>query len=281
LLVDGVVIDYNATLLPDNLVRNPDVDAAISSNPNRPSFWHYSTNATWSAAEALSPTHSLKLVDNSATAYEEWRSYATDVPAGADRSFQLRWFWKHDVAAGEFRARLRLSNDAVTTLDLTNPLVELNFTVSGEAAEFEMFETTIELPDGIRSFDLTFISGGALSALGTIYVDDISAAIVTAPLLVGDYNSNGIVDAADYVVWRDTLGSTGTGLAADGNGDTMVTQLDYEIWKANFGTTAGGAAAATAQQSPVPEPSMMLLLFAEATIAAMVLRRESSRSRCR
>ena len=75
-----------------------------------------------------------------------------------------------DVAAGsEFRARLRLSNDAVTSLDLTNPLVELNFTVSGEAAEFEMFETTVELPDGVRSFDLTFITRGALSALGTKY----------------------------------------------------------------------------------------------------------------
>ena len=32
LLVDGVVIDYNATLLPDNLVRNPDVDSAASDN---------------------------------------------------------------------------------------------------------------------------------------------------------------------------------------------------------------------------------------------------------
>ena len=28
------------------------------------------------------------------------------------------------------------------------------------------------------------------------------------PQLVGDYNGNGIVDAADYAVWRDTLGST-------------------------------------------------------------------------
>ena len=28
--------------------------------------------------------------------------------------------------------------------------------------------------------------------------------------IVGDYNHNGIVDAADYTVWRDTLGQTGT-----------------------------------------------------------------------
>ena len=153
LLVDGVVIDYNATLLPDNLVRNPDVDSPHADNPNRPSFWHYSSNATWSDDEALSPTHSLELVDNSATAAQEWRSYATDVPEGEDRSFQLRWFWKYDVAAGgEFRARLRLSEDEVTSLDLTNPSLELNFTVSGEVADFEMFETTIVLPDGVQVF---------------------------------------------------------------------------------------------------------------------------------
>jgi hypothetical protein len=267
LLVDGVVIDYNATLLPENLVRNPDIDTAISNNPNRPAFWHYSSQATWSDDEALSPTHSLELVDNSTTAAEEWRCYATNVPAGADRAFQLRWFWKHDIAAGsEFRARLRLSNDAVTSLDLTNPLPELNFTVSGLAGDFEMFETTIELPDGVRSFDLTFISGGSLSALGKIYIDDISAAIITAPSLVGDYNSNGVVDAADYVVWRESLGSTGAGLAADGNHDNLVTSLDYELWKTNFGSSSGGVSSSASHVS-VPEPSLASLLLVSVACA--------------
>jgi PEP-CTERM motif len=273
LLVDGVVIDYNATLLPDNLVRNPDVDAAQTNNSNRPTFWHYSSHATWSDEVALSPNHSLELVDASTTDYEEWRSYATDVPAGQDRSFKLRWFWKYDVAAGEeFRARLRLSNDDVTSLDLTNPATELNFTVSGTATDFEMFETTIDLPDGVRSFDLTFISGGALSALGTIYIDDISAAIVRVPVLLGDYNSNGIVDAADYVVWRNSLGATGVGLAADGDGDQMVTQLDYDIWKTNFGTTAE-AATSLVENSSVPEPSTVFLFALGVSMAATLVRR--------
>jgi hypothetical protein len=246
LLVDGVVIDYNATLLPDNLVRNPDVDSAHPNHPNRPSFWHYSSNASWSDDEALSPIHSLELVDNSATAAEEWRSYATDVPAGEDRSFQLRWFWQYDVAAGgEFRARLRLSDAEVTSLDLTNPTMELNFTVSGEAAAFEMFETTIVLPDDVRSFDLTFISGGALSAIGTIYIDDISASIVTAPHLPADYNYDGTVDAADYVYWRKTGGPP----------------ADYTTWRSNFGRSAGSGAASRT----VPEPTVALLLLCAVT----------------
>lgn len=259
LLVDDVVIDYNASLLPDNLVRNPDVDSAISNNPNRPSFWHYSTNAIWSAEKALSPTHSLELVDNNAIGSEEWRSYATAIPADMDRSFQLRWFWKYAIAAGaEFRARLRLSNDDVTSLDLTNPLVEYNFNVSGTAADFEMFETTVVLPNGIRSFDLTFISGGALSATGTIYIDDISASIVLAPILPGDYNHNGIVDAADYVVWRNSLSST-TNLAADGNGNGSIDSGDLTTWRAHLGQAASGAGAGTSVDSSssaaVPESS--------------------------
>ena len=39
-----------------------------------------------------------------------------------------------------------------------------------------------------------------------------------AALLDGDYNVDGVVDAADYVVWRDSLDETGRGLAADGTG---------------------------------------------------------------
>src|SRR5262249_5761235 len=44
----------------------------------------------------------------------------------------------------------------------------------------------------------------------------------------GDYNGNGIVDAADFTVWRDTLGST-TDLRADGDSDGIVNQLDYQL----------------------------------------------------
>jgi hypothetical protein len=275
LVANDVVIDYNATLLPDNVIRNPDVDAAQTSG-NRPTFWHYSSQAAWSDDEALSPNHSLALEDASTTASEEWRSYATELTAGTDRSLQLRWYWKHDIAAGgEFRARLRLSSDTVTSLDLTNPADELTFTVSGESAEFEMFETTIAVPDGIRSFDLTFISGGDLTALGSIFIDDISAAIVAAPALLGDYNGNGVVDAADYVVWRDSLGATGANLVADANGDGLVSSLDYEIWKANFGDTAGGVSG-LASSAPVPEPTTVVGIVVGWCALTIVMNRNRS-----
>jgi FG-GAP repeat/Dockerin type I domain len=61
----------------------------------------------------------------------------------------------------------------------------------------------------------------------------------------GDYNSNGIVDAADYVLWRKTLGaSVPNGTGADGNRNGVVDQTDYDVWRVDFGaTTAAGSSA--------------------------------------
>jgi hypothetical protein len=77
--------------------------------------------------------------------------------------------------------------------------------------------------------------------------------------LAGDYNSDHKVDAADYVVWRKTLGATADAdLDADGDGNLVVDQADFELWKANFGDMLmpGGGVG-----SSVPEPGTMLLLI--------------------
>ena len=51
----------------------------------------------------------------------------------------------------------------------------------------------------------------------------------------GDYNFDGIIDAADYTLWKDTLWST-TDLRADGSGNGVVDTADYDVWKTNFGS---------------------------------------------
>jgi hypothetical protein len=55
----------------------------------------------------------------------------------------------------------------------------------------------------------------------------------------GDYNKNGTVDAADFTVWRDTLGSM-TNLRADGDKSGTVDQADYTFWKNRFGNKVKG-----------------------------------------
>ena len=72
---------------------------------------------------------------------------------------------------------------------------------------------------------------------------------------LGDYNGNGIVDAADYSVWRDSLGSM-TQLAADGNHNGKIDAADYDVWKTNFGVVGLGAGAGAA----APEPGTQCLL---------------------
>jgi hypothetical protein len=78
--------------------------------------------------------------------------------------------------------------------------------------------------------------------------------------IAGDYNKNGIVDAADYVVWRKTYLQSGSALAADGNADGQVDHLDYDVWAAAFGQVAPGGGSGTATSSAtVPEPTAILL----------------------
>jgi hypothetical protein len=78
-------------------------------------------------------------------------------------------------------------------------------------------------------------------------------------VLLGDYNSDGNVDAADYVAWQSTFGqSVANWSGADGNGNGTIDELDYGVWKANFGSTSGAGASANAVVA-VPEPQHLTL----------------------
>ncbi len=82
---------------------------------------------------------------------------------------------------------------------------------------------------------------------------------ITGPPIEGDYNHNGVVDAADYVVWRDTFGQTGPDLAADGYNDEVIDEIDYFIWRSDFGNTAS-TGSSVGSLAAVPEPATLSLL---------------------
>lgn len=80
---------------------------------------------------------------------------------------------------------------------------------------------------------------------------------VAAITLAGDYNNDGVVNLADYTVWRDNLGAPAGTLLNDSVGGAIGVD-HYAAWKANFGATltfANSLANAT-----VPEPSTYVLL---------------------
>ena len=132
------------------------------------------------------------------------------------------------------------------TLDLTfAPGVNVA-TQSGRT--IDLFDWTGVTPTG--AFTVESPSTWYLSKLYT--TGEVTLAAL--PALPGDYNHNNVVDAADYVVWRDGLGAT-------------YTQNDYNVWRANFGRTAGSGAALPSAEplsAAVPEPATLVLLMSAA-----------------
>ena len=107
-------------------------------------------------------------------------------------------------------------------------------------------------------YDVTGISADAKTIVGSsslsedrggwaIYLDKPLVTTVAVPEMTGDFNDDGTVDAADYLVWRNGVG-------------TDYTQADYAVWRANFGATAAGVAAA-ANILQVPEPASIALFW--------------------
>jgi hypothetical protein len=98
---------------------------------------------------------------------------------------------------------------------------------------------------------------------------------VPPPGLAGDYNNNGIVDAADYVVWRKKNGTSGP-LPNDPIGGT-IGPAQYTQWRANFGKTLSGSGSSLGIEA-VPEPSTICLTLALICTAFGVVQRNSRHS---
>ena len=85
--------------------------------------------------------------------------------------------------------------------------------------------------------------------------NDFFADRVFATLLDGDYNYDGVVDSADYTLWRDSRGTT-SDLRADGDLNGAIDHHDYAIWASNYGRQAVSQPAAL-----TPEPVGIVLMM--------------------
>jgi fibronectin-binding autotransporter adhesin len=95
------------------------------------------------------------------------------------------------------------------------------------------------------SLSLPSLAAGLTWNISQLYMNGLLSVVSVG--LPGDYNNNGVVDAADYVVWRKGLGTT-------------YTQSDYNVWRTHFGQTAGSGAGASTNAA-VPEPTTLVLLM--------------------
>ncbi len=111
----------------------------------------------------------------------------------------------------------------------------------GTAGEFDM----VRFPALAEGLEWAILPGDVTNFL----------AVVSAVDLAGDYNDDGLVDAADYSVWRDSLNSN-TPLLNETASLGVVDQEDYDAWKANFGAVDSGSGSAG---GAVPEPAGWLM----------------------
>jgi hypothetical protein len=136
---------------------------------------------------------------------------------------------------------------------------EVNVYLDG-SLEPETFQVVLGLQNeaGTGSFlSMGLTSGSSFGAFDVdfiAYKEGVLVPMLMSQGLAGDYNDDGKVDAADYVVWRN-----GGPLLNETETIGSITSEDYNAWRASFGAAAGGATAFGSGQ--IPEPSTVALLF--------------------
>lgn len=120
-------------------------------------------------------------------------------------------------------------------------------------------------------------SGNSLSQVrvaNTVTINSVRVLNLSA----GDYNRDGIVNTADYAVWKADFGST-TKRDADGNDDGVVNAADYVIYRNTFGqTTVPGSGSGDLSVGAVPEPASLGLLVVAAGFLAASARTRTRRT---
>ena len=112
-----------------------------------------------------------------------------------------------------------------------------------------------------EELEVTVGVGGLIATAIPYDTLDVFYLVPFTMFLDGDFNLDGDVDAADYVVWRKTDGS------ASG----------YNLWRANFGQSIGNGSERSVM---VPEPTAALLLALSTALGCLVRRSRTKGRRC-
>jgi hypothetical protein len=167
--------------------------------------------------------------------------------------------------------------DPRTAFGLTSGNTKLLLmTVDGRQSGFSEGVSLVELANYMASYGATnaisMDGGGSTELAMNFYGDGSAAQLVNVPseterlvgtslavfaLPNGDYNQNGVVDGADYAVWRKSIGG----------------QVAYDAWRQRYGSPAGSGSG-FADGASVPEPSC--LVFAIIALSGLLALRANS-----
>jgi hypothetical protein len=181
-----------------------------------------------------------------------------NLPAGAQLTATL--VWNRQVSSS--------TPDIQTTVYTASPLSNLDLLLNklGDVSPIAASTSTIDnvehlyfstTAQGHYTLDVRSLAG----AVEPVAYSLAWNVVLPNTFLPGDYNQNGVVDAADFVVWRKGLGST-------------FTQDDYDVWRTHLGEAAAGFSTTDFSSFAVPESTPLALFFLAA--AWIVCRRPRS-----
>jgi hypothetical protein len=138
-----------------------------------------------------------------------------------------------------------------------NLFIDYNFYVDNILSE------TVSMTVGaLRNWDTVVLGSGLSNASTSAYFDNVLLQLnpPAPPAVNADFNDDGVIDAADYVVWRkfNPLASGATQGTGDADGDSDNDDTDYAEWFERFGQPSPGGGGGG---GAVPEPSTIALLM--------------------
>ncbi len=170
------------------------------------------------------------------------------------------------------------ANDTLTIVRDKGPVVPgiVSYALSPDGHELEMcapfkgfLKDTGNNPNMAlgKTLDVSFsleASGELFAPPGSngTWASDTGAPIVSYSLgspVPGDYNGNGSVDAADYVLWRN-----GGPLLNEVDTPGTVNAADYTEWRTRFDNSGAGSGAALSAAVPEPDTALLMMVGASA-----------------
>ena len=131
-------------------------------------------------------------------------------PTAAGTAFLDAANWNPDGAPGNNLTDIYSIDDGFASTNSSGNTFVNGLRVGSVAKEHQIGET---------HFGRLTMTGGSLGVIGSnLFAIGRERENV---IFGGDYNKNGVVDAADYALWRKTLGSTSR-LSADGDGNGTI-----------------------------------------------------------